>query len=303
MSEFQRNAGNMPSEKALDEAIAHFLKEFPDKKKEIEVCIQSLRERADDIDKTHKDCTIASVTASSASAVSGILTIVGLALTPVTAGASLILTATGMGLGIASGVTGISAGVSESIIHSMEKKKSQELINECEKSLRMALSLEKIGFKSQLPPDNANLEVAKTAITSSCAVARFIPTVVDKATDIAANVEALAVASTNPALKGLAKEASTVGTVARSAIKGIDQVDEAFKGTALAASKTARVAGAVASGVFLAVDAYFITKGAIDLSNGAKTEKADELRAKANKLEEMVQNLTKFYMELKEEWD
>ncbi|XP_033018472.1 apolipoprotein L6-like [Lacerta agilis] len=303
MSEFQRNAGNIPSEKALDEAIAHFLKEFPVKKEEIEACIQCLRERADDIDKTHKDCTIASITASSVSGVSGILSIVGLALTPVTAGASLILTATGMGLGIASGVTSISAGVSERIIHSMEQKKSQELINECEESLRMVLSLEKIGFNYQLPPDDANLEVAKAAFASGCAVVKGIPRVVDKATDLVAHVEALAIANANPALKALAKKASTVETVARNAIKGIDQVDEAFKGTALAASKSARVAGGVLSGLFLAVDAVCIAKDAIHLSKGAKTEKADELRAKANKLEEMVQNLTKFYMELKEEWD
>ncbi|XP_034984391.1 apolipoprotein L6-like isoform X2 [Zootoca vivipara] len=294
----------MPSEKALDEAIAHFLKEFPEKKNEIEMYIQCLRERADDIDKTHKDCTIASVTASSVSAASGVLSIVGLALVPVTAGASLILTATSMGLGIASGVTSISAGLSKCIIHSKEKKKSQELVKECEESLRMALSLEKIGFNYQLPPDDdTNLEVAKMAITSGSALVRSIPRVVDQATDIAANVEALAMVRANPALKTLAKEASTVETVARNAIKGIDQVDEAFKGTALAVSKSARVAGCVLSGLFLAVDAYCIAKDAIDLSKGAKTEKADELRAKANKLEEMVQNLTEFYIELKEEWD
>ncbi|XP_061494997.1 apolipoprotein L2-like [Rhineura floridana] len=305
MSEFHRNKGNKPSD--LDEAVARFLKEFPAKREEIEKCIKCLLEMADDIDKTHKDCTIASITAGSTSAVSGVLNILGIALTPFTAGTSLILMATGLGLGLASGATSVSASVSERIIHSKDKKKAQELMNECEESLRMVLSLEQIGFNCKLPPHSEatgkTVQMTHTAVISGCHVANHIPKMIDQVAGIATHVEALECAKANPALKALAKQATAARSVARDAIKGIDQVDDAFKGTALAMSKGARVAGAALSGVFLAVDAYCIAKDATDLSKGAKTEKAAEIRAKADKLEEIVQNLNEFYEELRKVWD
>ncbi|XP_045691205.1 apolipoprotein L3-like [Phyllostomus hastatus] len=76
-----------------------FLKKFPLVEQEIEECIAQLHALADNVDKVHRDCSISNVVARSTGAVSGTLTIVGLSLGPMTAGASLVLAATGAGLG------------------------------------------------------------------------------------------------------------------------------------------------------------------------------------------------------------
>uniref|UniRef100_A0A8C9QMH4 Apolipoprotein L3 n=1 Tax=Spermophilus dauricus TaxID=99837 RepID=A0A8C9QMH4_SPEDA len=65
-----------------------FLQEFPQVKAELEKRIEKLRALADRVDKVHKDCTISHVVANSTGAASGVFTILGLALAPVTAGVS-----------------------------------------------------------------------------------------------------------------------------------------------------------------------------------------------------------------------
>ncbi|XP_061273321.1 apolipoprotein L3-like isoform X1 [Bos javanicus] len=92
-----------------------FLKEFPQVKQELKENIKKLRELADNVDKVHRDCTISSVVVSSTGIVSGALSILGVVLAPFTAGLSLGLSATGIGLGAASAVTGISTMVVEKV--------------------------------------------------------------------------------------------------------------------------------------------------------------------------------------------
>nr|XP_020739614.1 apolipoprotein L3-like [Odocoileus virginianus texanus] len=90
-----------------------FLEEFPQIKRKLEKSIKKLRECTDNVDKVHRDCTISNVVASSTNIASGILTILGLALEPFTAGISLGLSATGLGLGAAAAVTGVSTSIME----------------------------------------------------------------------------------------------------------------------------------------------------------------------------------------------
>jgi apolipoprotein L len=88
-----------------------FLNTFPQVKMELEEHIKKLRALADKIDKVHKDCTISHVVATSTGAASGVLTILGLALAPVTAGVSLALSTTGIGLGRAADVISVATSI------------------------------------------------------------------------------------------------------------------------------------------------------------------------------------------------
>nr|XP_020726648.1 apolipoprotein L3-like [Odocoileus virginianus texanus]XP_020726649.1 apolipoprotein L3-like [Odocoileus virginianus texanus]XP_020726650.1 apolipoprotein L3-like [Odocoileus virginianus texanus]XP_020726651.1 apolipoprotein L3-like [Odocoileus virginianus texanus] len=92
-----------------------FLKEFPQVKQELKESIKKLRELADHVDKVHRDCTISNVVASSTGIASGTLSILGLVLAPFTAGLSLGLSVTGIGLGAAAAVTGVSTMVVEKV--------------------------------------------------------------------------------------------------------------------------------------------------------------------------------------------
>uniref|UniRef100_G1Q2L5 Apolipoprotein L6 n=1 Tax=Myotis lucifugus TaxID=59463 RepID=G1Q2L5_MYOLU len=98
-----------------------FLKEFPIMKAELEMAIRKYRALADDIDKTHKDFTETSLVTNSVAVASGAMSLLGLALAPVTAGGSLMLTAAGSGLGAVAGAT----SVLTSILEYRHNKKAQ----------------------------------------------------------------------------------------------------------------------------------------------------------------------------------
>jgi apolipoprotein L len=106
-----------------------FLNQFPRVKRQLEEVIDKFHELADKVEKVHKGCTISNVMAHSTGAVSGILTIVGLALAPLTMGATLPLLATGLGLGIAATVTNVSTSIVEHFSRSSEEMEASGLLS------------------------------------------------------------------------------------------------------------------------------------------------------------------------------
>uniref|UniRef100_A0A8C8UQH6 Apolipoprotein L3-like n=1 Tax=Peromyscus maniculatus bairdii TaxID=230844 RepID=A0A8C8UQH6_PERMB len=105
-----------------------FLEVYPQVKLELEQHIRKLRALADRIDNVHRDCTITQVVAKSTGAVSGVLTILGFALAPVTAGVSLGLSATGLGLGVAAAVTSVSTSLVEKVITASVEAEASQLV-------------------------------------------------------------------------------------------------------------------------------------------------------------------------------
>lgn len=92
-----------------------FLKEFPQVKQELKESIKKLHELADSVDKVHRDCTISNVVAYITGIASGALRILCLVLAPVSAGLSLGLSATALGLGAAAAVTDLSTMLVEDV--------------------------------------------------------------------------------------------------------------------------------------------------------------------------------------------
>lgn len=99
-----------------------FLEEFPVLKRKLEGHIRKLRDLADRIDQVHRDCTISSVVSSS----TGIFSFFGLALAPFTGGASMLLSGSAVGLGVAAAVTTVTtSALEQSNIESYEDKVNQ----------------------------------------------------------------------------------------------------------------------------------------------------------------------------------
>ncbi|XP_036407545.1 uncharacterized protein LOC118793460 [Megalops cyprinoides] len=85
---------------------------------------------ADDINNFHKKAKIASITGGTTTAVGGVTAIAGLALAPVTMGASLIITAVGIGVATAGGLTSASATISDTVNNSHDRKKVEKILED-----------------------------------------------------------------------------------------------------------------------------------------------------------------------------
>ncbi|XP_070264069.1 apolipoprotein L3-like isoform X1 [Myotis yumanensis] len=238
-----------------------FMKQFPQEKQFIEECIGKLYALADEVDKVHRDCTISKVAASSTSIVSGILTIIGLSLAPVTLGASLVLLATGMGLGAAAAVTDMTADIVEDSKNTSAKAKARCLVSK---------GSDKVNVVQELLLGNAP-KIVSLAVRCSISVK-----------DIVKNAHAFNLAKSNPVLAAEARSFMRTGTMSAPSDM---QVQKAFGGTALTMSKGARIAGATMAGVSLLVDVIKLVIESVHLHKGAKAQSAEELRQLAQELE------------------
>ncbi|XP_047672490.1 uncharacterized protein si:cabz01007807.1 isoform X4 [Tachysurus fulvidraco] len=82
---------------------------------------------SDDISNFHRRAKIANITGGTTTAVGGVAAITGLALAPVTLGASLIVSAVGLGVATAGGITAASASISDNV-HDMNDRKKIEVV-------------------------------------------------------------------------------------------------------------------------------------------------------------------------------
>uniref|UniRef100_A0AAQ6ITX5 Uncharacterized protein n=1 Tax=Anabas testudineus TaxID=64144 RepID=A0AAQ6ITX5_ANATE len=112
--------------------------------------LAELEENAVQLDRMNKGAKISSVAGSSVGAVGGVLSIVGLALIPFTAGVSLGLTMTGMGLGVTSGVNSIVTTATEIGVNRKHQKKASEVFQSFTEDVEIdvALGVFKILFKA-----------------------------------------------------------------------------------------------------------------------------------------------------------
>ncbi|XP_006241996.1 apolipoprotein L3 isoform X1 [Rattus norvegicus] len=247
-----------------------FLEAYPQVRLELEKHIKKLHALADKVDKVHRDCTVSQVVASSSSAVSGVLTILGLALAPVTAGVSLALSATGMGLGAAAAVTSVSTSIVEKVSLASAEAEASKLVPTKDTMNRMKEVLEQSG------PRLASLST--NSIQNIQAIQK--------------NMNAIQLAKANPHLATNAKRLMTTG---KTSTQTTGQVQKAFGGTALAMTKEARIIGAATVGLFLLMDVVRLVEDSKHLHEGAKSVSAAELRRQARDLEQKLQELNQVH--------
>lgn len=248
-----------------------FLDAYPRVKLELEESIRMLHALADKVDKVHRDCTISRVVASSSSAVSGVLTILGLSLAPVTAGVSLALSATGLGLGAAAAVTSVSTSIVEKVSVVSAEDEASKLVPTNKDTMK--------GMKEVL--DQSGPRLLFLSMNSF-----------KKLKNIKNNIHAIKLTKANPSLVTNAKRLMTTGKTSTETTK---QVKEAFGGTALAMTKGARIMGAATTGFFLLLDIVSLVGDSKHLHEGAKAESAAELRHQAQDPEQKLQELIRVH--------
>ncbi|OBS82340.1 hypothetical protein A6R68_23665 [Neotoma lepida] len=244
-----------------------FLEVYPQLKLELEGHIRKLHALADKIDKVHRDCTITQVVARSTCAVSGVMTILGLALAPVTAGVSLGLSATGLGLGAAAAVTSVSTSIVEKVSMASAEAEASQLVptsKDKEKAIKEDLEESTTRLVSVYKNSFQNLE------------------------DLKKNINAIKLTKANPRLVTNVKRLMTTGKVSE---RNSEKVQKAFGGTPLAMTKEARITGAATAGLSILMDMIKLVEDSKHLHEGAKAESAAKLRQHAQDLEQKLKKL------------
>lgn len=100
-----------------------FNKVFTERAEVLWQSIIRLHTIADDISNFHQKARIAGITGGTTTAVGGVTAIAGLALAPFTFGASLVVTAVGVGVATAGGITSASAAISDNVNNMNDRKK------------------------------------------------------------------------------------------------------------------------------------------------------------------------------------
>ncbi|XP_063045210.1 apolipoprotein L4 isoform X2 [Engraulis encrasicolus] len=232
--------------------------------------LSNLEEYARQLDDMKFGANISTVAGSSVGVVGGVLSIAGLALAPVTAGVSLALTLSGIGLGVTSGVNSLVTGLTEMAVnkkHGTEAQNTfQSFMEDVQKlgdCLEMVGSLE--GNALVLGEQNVAVGVGK-AMGTACTIGKGIQEVAEEVAVTAMKL-GLQEAKAGRNIPKLAADLPDIGQMA--------------KGTPLALSKSAQSGLIALNALFIGLDVLFICKDSISLSKGSKNEMAQLIRSRS----------------------
>ncbi|XP_042249720.1 apolipoprotein L4-like [Thunnus maccoyii] len=259
-----------------EESCRHFISEFDERQPRMLQFLNDLEEIAVKLDRMNKGAKISSVAGSSVGAVGGVLAIIGLALIPVTAGVSVALTMTGMGLGITSGVNSAVTTATETGVNRTYQKKASEAFKSFMEDVQSLQDcLDEVTNR-----EASQIDVAVGVSKVLCKVG-LVGKSIDSFVDAASAVKMLkseelivgagkVVAQEGKALRNVPRVASDIPDIGQAAVKG-----------PLALSNSARASVMAFNALFVGIDIFFICKDSISLAKGSKTEVSQLIRARA----------------------
>ncbi|VTJ91337.1 Hypothetical predicted protein, partial [Marmota monax] len=251
-----------------------FLKDFPKWKQEQEKIIRELRARADEVDATHEQTNKINMVAHTTAVFSRAMSFLGIALAPLTTRGSLTLSAAGKTLGAAAGIT---SDVSNLIEGSCNKK----------------VKAQATGHEPTSEPEFKQVD-EKSIFT---AITNIMDKFQDTSKSLRKSRRAYRVAQAKPSLAKAAKYRLTGGKVSG---KTSTYVQKAFDGTPLGMTKSALLEGGAETAVHLVRDLCNLSDTWKKLKDGDRAQRAKELRAQAQELEELVTQYSHHYERLQQ---
>ncbi|XP_073712842.1 apolipoprotein L3-like [Misgurnus anguillicaudatus] len=247
-----------------DDAL-NFIGLFRQCRSRMEQFLSDLEESAVQLDRMKKGASISTVTGSSLGIAGGVLSIVGIALAPVTAGVSLTLTLTGVVLGVTSGVNSLVTGVTETAVNFHFGKNAQNIFREfMNDTNKMQCCLEQASVKRVKDLDVLDIFKAEKVLVCAGGVAKGINAMVYAAS----------------AVKVLKSE-QMVPAATKMGLQALPDIGKLAKGTQLALSKSARAGFITVNALFIGLDFLFICKDSISLAKGSKSETSQLIRSRA----------------------
>ncbi|XP_029691798.1 apolipoprotein L6-like [Takifugu rubripes] len=269
-----------------DDLSSTFLQEFDERRDRMLEFLDKLDESTGQMDRMHKRSRISSIAGSSVGAVGGVMTIVGLALSPVTAGVSLGLTIAGISLRVTSGVNGLITTLTEVGVKSREKNKASKTFEDFMKDAGdLYECLEKVGTK-ETTEEELSVAIAKVAVGLDSL--ELVDTV---STFRMFNYEELitGVGRLMQGAKGASKMAFDIPDIGQAAAQG-----------AAGFARAARAVFIALNALFLGIDIIFIVKDGLSLAKGSKSELVKFFTAKAALWRSQMRSWEKIYDSQKE---
>ncbi|XP_062300552.1 uncharacterized protein apold1b isoform X1 [Scomber scombrus] len=233
---------------------------------------------ADAADNFHKKTVTASVGGGLASVAGSITTITGLILAPFTAGTSLIVTAVGIGVATAGGLTSASANITDTVHSKTDRKKVEAMIQDYQDAMK--------DIKECLEFLQEGMETLQEW-------------------DFEKYTESISKKHLNQNVKHVMKEGGRAGKAlvinTESLINTVQVLSVA--GTAAKAAQVMSITTGVMSGLFLALDVFFLAKDSMELKKGAKTEFAAKIREVCKELQDGLLELNSIKEQLQKTMD
>ncbi|XP_074511973.1 uncharacterized protein LOC141780582 [Sebastes fasciatus] len=259
-----------------EEPCSGFISKFSERKPRMLKFLEDLEENAVQLDRMNKGAKISSVAGSSVGAAGGVISIVGFALIPVTAGASLVLIMTGLGLGITSGVNSAVTTATEVGVNRKHQKKASETFQSFMEDVQCLQDCLEEVTKRETSQIDVAVGVGKV-LSKVCVIGKGIDGLVDVASaakllkpeELVVSAGKVAVQE-GKALRNVPRVAADIPDIGQAAVKG-----------PLALSKTARAVAIGFNALFLGMDVFFICKDSISLAKGSETEFSQFIRARA----------------------
>lgn len=258
----------------VQKGIRVFNKLFSERAESLWQHVIDLNGIADALDKFNKKTKIAQITGGSTSAIGGVATIAGLALAPVTMGTSLIVTAVGLGVATAGGLTSAGAGISNQVNNSMDRKKVEKIVEDYQEKmvdLNKCLKFIKQGIE--------NLRKFDLIRMKKHAYNRDFPVLSSSFYEDGAMAGKAILINANEIMR-------------------VVQIANMAGSTAARAVQIASMATGVLTGFFVGMDIYFVAKDSKELKKGAKSEFAAKIREVATQLHDGLVELNSIREEL-----
>lgn len=255
-----------------------FLEEFPILKEKLEEDIRKFRARADDIEKKQKILTEASLVTNSVSAVSGAVSLLGLALTPATGGGSLVLLGCVETLGSIAGATNIVTNLAKEVQNAQAEAGSPEPTD---------------GQRSEETEGKGRLYYGTT--TGKLAYAVYASK--NNIKDVKEKIRASKTASAHPLQAAGAEGIKTTSQVTVESGRKLPKVFERIK---LLMARHPRLLNGTVTGISLCTCMAALLKDWKELKEGAKSKSAEKLKAKAGELEKKLLDLSQRYERLQQ---
>ncbi|XP_051943969.1 uncharacterized protein LOC127616435 isoform X1 [Hippocampus zosterae] len=278
---FQEDEEGIAMEEAADRvymAARLFVRLFNQRGATLQHCILELLAVADNADYFHKKTISAAVGGGVASVAGSLTTITGLILAPFTFGASIIVTAVGIGVATAGSITSATANITDAVHSNMDRKKVEKMIQDYQEQIKdirecMNFVQEGIDTLQEWDFEKYSQSAAKKAL--------------------------------NHNIKHVVKEGGRAGKalmINTDKLISTVQVLGAGAGAAKAAQAISVTTG-VMSALFLALDVFFLAKDSHELRKGAKTKFASKIRDVCKELQDGLLELNKVKTQLQKTMD